>query len=611
MSKPEASKLTKSTASINPALPVALSDATMKCLEEGKQLRSSPFLKKIQHRLLELEIELQASRGEEPEGAVGAMSHTSHNLAHEVRILKEHCNCLSPIGRLPLEVLTKIFALLTSNAIDGWMMTRKHPIIPLTHVCRDWRASALQCPPLWSDLTYLTPRVMELAFNRSGNDPLEITFIAGKHRFTDVHRKALSQTGRLLSVGIEAKSKHALREYVSCFSRSAPILEDLSLKSGTELGRWTLPDGLLKGGTPSLKDLSLIRTGIPWSKIPVSSQLTHLTLNEWDMMTLGAETEAVLAFLKQTPLLQYLNLSSSLPYDALCYEPSDSSLIVTLPALQEMRLHELSSTLMEFLPFLRIPATTKVKLAFADDSEAFGVIDVEAIGMVLGTLKWIQGGSGAAGSRMVTKFHFSGWFLDEDDDDFEDEEVLYASFWFGEDPDPGLELTIARDESVNVDKLLAAFRWRLDFSSLHSFTLSDTGAPSSSKFAVSAFAWRIVFGQLPLLRTVELNRSWPTEFILATHPTLLEKLGVGSGFPALTTIVWEEIDWCEVVEESDEGELAGCALQAGFLVDFLADRPEPQVELHIRGCLGFSRKDFAQVQAIVPELKIQWDGFCD
>ncbi|KAF6755781.1 hypothetical protein DFP72DRAFT_301301 [Ephemerocybe angulata] len=564
MPKPEASELTKSTTSINPSLPVALSDATMKCLEEGKQLRSSPFLKKIQRRLLELEIELQASRGEEPEGAVGAMPHTSHDLAHEVRILKEHCNCLSPIGRLPLEVLTKDLCtahIKRNRRLDDDEEAPNNPIDPCLPRLESVRFA--MSSPLWSDISYLTPRVMELAFSRSGTAPLEIVFIPGKHRFTDVHRKALSQTGRLLSVDIEARSKHALREYVSCFSRSAPILEELSLKSGTDLGRWTLPDGLLKGGTPSLKYLSLIRTGIPWSKIPVSSQLTHLTLNEWDMITLGGETEAVLAFLKQTPLLRYLSLSSSLPYDALCYEPSDSSLIVTLPALQEMRLHELSSTLMEFLPFLRIPATTKIKLAFADDSEAFGVIDVEAIGMVLGTLKRIQRGSGAAGSRMVTKFHFSGWFLDEDDDDFEGEEVLYASFWFGEDLDPGLELTIARDESVNVDGLLATFRKKLDFSSLHSFTLSNTWAPSSSKFAVSGGAWRIVFGSLPLLRTVELNRSWPTAFILATHPSsVAEKLGVGSGFPALTTIVWEEIDWCKVVEEGDDGELAGCPLQA-------------------------------------------------
>ncbi|KAF6755782.1 hypothetical protein DFP72DRAFT_895193 [Ephemerocybe angulata] len=572
-----------------------VSDATKTCLEEGRNTGTRAFLEKIKQRLVELDHELPVPP---PEALL--------RLAYEIRLLKENQNALSPACRIPPELLARIFTLLLKPmTIDGWSMTRQHPVIPLSHVCRDWRATSLQCASLWSNLSYLTPRTMELAFSRSGTAPLEIAFVPGRHLFTDVHRKALSQTERLLSVELYSAPNHTFRAFVSFLSEGAPILEKLSLKCGPNTGQpqHREPDVFLQGGAPSLRRLELVQTGIPWSKLPVSAHLTHLIIDEWDTLALRPEMDEVVAFLKQTPVLQYLDLSSIIPYN-MGYGGAGRHQ-VRLQALQEMRLQDDSNNIFYFLSYLQIPVNTKTKVIFTDELDEFG-IDIEAIGLSIAALKasWIRDGNPR--SRMVTKFEFSGSFFDEDDDNFQGEPLLSAGFWMGDNQGPGLVITLARDESVSVHELLSTFSKSIDFSSLQSFTLADSGAPSQDRtLALPCQAWMTIFGPLTSLKTIKLERSWPRGFIPALHPAD----GGSAYFPALSTIIFEGVDWFAAQLERDGNGRKSRIELAGWLGSVLHDRSESRaIELRFEDCYGFKGKDYGMIRAISPRLHVEWDG---
>ena len=63
--------------------------------------------------------------------------------------LKMALNALTPIGRLPPEVLSEIFQLFVT---DGGSV---HKIMS---ICQRWREVALQIPKFWSKITILIPK---------------------------------------------------------------------------------------------------------------------------------------------------------------------------------------------------------------------------------------------------------------------------------------------------------------------------------------------------------------------------------------------------------------------------------------------------------------------
>ncbi|KAI0040251.1 hypothetical protein FA95DRAFT_1472499, partial [Auriscalpium vulgare] len=80
-------------------------------------------------------------------------------------------NAYLPVSRLPPEMLAKIFQFLVLLDLEwtreglGW--------IAVTHVCASWRAIALGCPSLWTNLTFrLGMEWAETMLGRSRGLPL-------------------------------------------------------------------------------------------------------------------------------------------------------------------------------------------------------------------------------------------------------------------------------------------------------------------------------------------------------------------------------------------------------------------------------------------------------
>ena len=74
--------------------------------------------------------------------------HAEH---HSVSFERRDCNDLSPIGKLPEDILLNIFMLyLDLSRLNSPYCQNPICSVYLTHVCSFWRAIAIEYAPLWN-----------------------------------------------------------------------------------------------------------------------------------------------------------------------------------------------------------------------------------------------------------------------------------------------------------------------------------------------------------------------------------------------------------------------------------------------------------------------------
>lgn len=125
--------------------------------------------------------------------------------------LKTHRNALSPICRIPVELLGEIFVTLANSQIAGYRrstgpLSRPHWTV-VTAVCRHWRDISLRTPRMWSYI-HLRSRdddgVFSTFISRSGRTPL--TIIEGAY----LRSNSISQPAQTLQM---QKLKMILAEF--------------------------------------------------------------------------------------------------------------------------------------------------------------------------------------------------------------------------------------------------------------------------------------------------------------------------------------------------------------------------------------------------------------
>jgi hypothetical protein len=139
-----------------------------------------------------LEYSLAVSYIDELESQIGLLDETIASLqlrrADLLQSVKVHRAALSPIRRLPPEILGEIFSLVVratfhSYTVEQTPLTQHAPWL-FTRVCRHWSAVALSNSALWStilrdhDRTEENPGALpltKLCLERSGNVPLNVT----------------------------------------------------------------------------------------------------------------------------------------------------------------------------------------------------------------------------------------------------------------------------------------------------------------------------------------------------------------------------------------------------------------------------------------------------
>ncbi|KAJ3543545.1 hypothetical protein NMY22_g3112 [Coprinellus aureogranulatus] len=298
-------------------------------------------------------------------------------LKDEIKALESSCNALSPPNRIPPEILSRIFL------IVQWRSRARGPGRPgnlawirVTHVCRHWRDTALECTTLWTNLSLINPAFTAVMLQRSKNAPLTVECTL--HRgpvFQEILQEALSRPRRLKSVTLFSSriiNKLDATAALSQFSGSAPMLEvlDLCADEETAIG---LPEKFLEDGGPSLRKLSRQRCLIPsWESLPLSSSLTcvHLeVLTESGSAFFCPSWGALLGALEQMSLLEDLDLTGFLPkVDEATVAPWVRTLPLTLQALRNLSLDDSFSSVQTFFRCYRIPNVTRVDITFRGTS---------------------------------------------------------------------------------------------------------------------------------------------------------------------------------------------------------------------------------------------------
>ncbi|KAK6971949.1 hypothetical protein R3P38DRAFT_2669502 [Favolaschia claudopus] len=278
---------------------------------------------------------------------------------------------LSTIRRLPAEILCEIFAWVLRRTCLLGDKSSQHPPWKLGHICRRWRAVAVDYPSLWSTITVYFPtstlkaqpassQAIATQLSRTRETPLDVTLDcdnAGCIADPDVGKSITmicshSHRWRSLEVHANAKLADILFRRMADIQGKLPMLRTLNLSVGTSLAG-VMGDIFLSA--PSLNEVALHEgehsfpiqlPQIPWRQITQFRGGRYITTRAGLEILKASPVLAEVGFTmnrypgyaKQTPgqeQLSHLHVPT-LRRMALIEKPGDFFEHVTLPSLQEL-----------------------------------------------------------------------------------------------------------------------------------------------------------------------------------------------------------------------------------------------------------------------------------
>lgn len=307
--------------------------------------------------------------------------------ARAILDLKSRLNTLTPICRLPPELLSEILVYGTMQAYDstGPLNTGGFAWIRLAHVCRHFRAVALNTPRFWSYLQITKGGTFAELVARSKNAPLHINAY--------IHFSTTAD--RILSLDVLLQHSHHIKELlldssvevIQGFCAKAAsgfaILERLHLSAGwssAPYGSGAPPPVPIitsaRRDTPSrLRHLNLWRLPFRWSDPIFSSRnLTTLVVGGKQagerhgaaFRNVGSFDDLFSALVVVAPRLKVLEITDALPEQELSTisptelpRPSQS---ITFPILDSLRLAGDPLALTHLLNHLSITSTASLHL---------------------------------------------------------------------------------------------------------------------------------------------------------------------------------------------------------------------------------------------------------
>ena len=198
---------------------------------------------------------------------------------------KSYRNSLAPVSRLPHILLTDIFILIhQSERTDNIYIHRSPPCLQISHVCKAWRDSALQCPLLWTDILFRPPEWTPILLERARTAPLTVgihlqDYNLADDGFVSSVRLALSHIHHIRYLCIALSDRfHDLGDLLSPFLTGSPdILKGLMLFGHSTI---TFPNYIYPSmeNAPCLRHLVLHSCDINWQRISSVGNLTSLDL---------------------------------------------------------------------------------------------------------------------------------------------------------------------------------------------------------------------------------------------------------------------------------------------------------------------------------------------
>ncbi|KAF7295650.1 F-box domain-containing protein [Mycena indigotica] len=308
------------------------------------------------------------------------------------KVISDHESLLSPIKRVPLDVLRLIFEHTLPDKRNAAFSDTEGPLL-LSRVCRDWKRIAESTPRLWSSMHIVVPhfdahpetvsqvkRLLNTWLARSGSVPLSITMqLASGWGYENTRPDPLlplllPHASRWRDMKIWLSHTADIETLQSLTKEDVPLLRKIDLSVDRRLSDYESTDQLAL--TPTLRDqLSFLATNQLQSfafrgthaSLPLTTSwhsLRHLELR-FNLSNQQTTIEYPLPFLCHCPSLEKLHLEV-MHYDIL-YSP-DRSDHIQLPVLRSLSLklssrRQPSVDLNRALDCFSLPTLRKVQLS--------------------------------------------------------------------------------------------------------------------------------------------------------------------------------------------------------------------------------------------------------
>ncbi|KAA1470942.1 hypothetical protein DENSPDRAFT_849910 [Dentipellis sp. KUC8613] len=295
-----------------------------------------------------------------------------------------HHEKLSPISRLPTELLAHIFLF---HAVQSHVFSPTQPPptwIALSQVCQRWRYIALGYPQLWTHIVLSNKHWTTEMLSRSKPLPISINAAFSGRPLMHAIEDALKETPRAREICLSSVIIQRLVDQLR--DMPAPHLESLSLTQSALA--CTLPDNMFRGEIPLLRSLKLAGVIMRWPSSLLRPTLTHLEIRAtcpFDLPTM----KDMLAALATMPNLQTLIFSYSLPSvhreqgRELPSTPSLSEHLLAMPALRTLRLSDTASQCSYFMSHISIPIDAELSVTCTHDPAFEPLQSVRAIEALL------------------------------------------------------------------------------------------------------------------------------------------------------------------------------------------------------------------------------------
>ncbi|KAG1876455.1 hypothetical protein DFJ58DRAFT_754368 [Suillus subalutaceus] len=386
-----------------------------------------------------------------------------------MRVLRSRRNRRIPISRLPTEILVMVFKHFEEEKrFDGSASDNIPACLALTHVCKDWRTIAFQCPALWTFIHSSSPRWLGIMFERSQNLPLVVTY-KSPVSLQDCLELVLSHLPRIKVLRFRSLQPDCDRIIQLLSSQSAPLLEIFDFRKPLAMWPETSPisNTIFQGQAPRLRSVELTSFDLSWSA-HIFSGLQTLSVrgtNEKSFPTLPQ----LLSALGRMPALEHLTL------ERLLIIPEETKLLEKVP-LARLRTITLGSstirTAISLFAQLTFPVDAKIALSLRDVQGLQDISDLfSAMGMhPVGSGSIIRSMRAIRHTRRSFCVQFSTstamnptdcWNPDDDDIRLSLQFMYHYNINISPDPDPSIIFDIRR--MVTQDRIQTLYLSKFDF----------------------------------------------------------------------------------------------------------------------------------------------------
>ncbi|KAI0349695.1 hypothetical protein OH77DRAFT_1594079 [Trametes cingulata] len=505
--------------------------------------------------------------------------------------LKSHLNDTTAIARLPPELLSEIFLHVVEDRY-GEVTTSYSPCssrfykwIVVTHVCRRWRAIALDTAKLWSYVILTRSSVVREVLSRSRKAPLSIcaTISSSADERVVLLGEVMEEPPRLKSLHLYGPVDVVHELCNELVGSSGVNLERMVLfdtEPPSEIDDEPAPTlTSLEVQSPRLRSLEVYRLPFAWKDPVLSSGVTRLiVVGCLDSQQMLGSFDQLLATLRMLSSLRELEIEDAIPrlpdFDDSQVLPLPRSQVV-LPRLRYLSLTGYCPDCVRLKDRLTVPSTARLVLRGRGAIGGQGLLRAAGDHIALSSPLLAMHLARVYGTQLLVQ----GWrSLADADHAAEPSLVLQMDI---------LHFPPPAAHHVYSAKVFSAVR------SLQIFT------------ADRDWRWRSVLPLFPDLEVLSVRRNPQRAFLRVLSTTHAQK----RNHAPLTILPQLRVLKITFARMRHPRHTSGIPTALDELLDWLLFRCNhnaPIDELHLRSCFNFTQEDVLTLEEVVPH--VVWDG---